>query len=102
MSLLGELLTREQCWEEYENMLQSDIAYDRFEMGLGVQEEEACISLDAAFQQMDEFYLSVEAYESQFDLPPQQLAEHYESHHLQVVSDPYWHVCVDRISQLLK
>lgn len=102
MVLIGELLTTEQCWEEYHSDRNSDFRYDLWEMEVSQEHELAIEFKEKAFELMEKEVEEVEECENDSILLYKYSEDYFNTHHLPVERQPYWQTCVTRITELLK
>jgi hypothetical protein len=118
--LIGEMLTREQCWLEYHANRDFEASYDAFEMGYhSVLGQNTCswaihidemsrglcdISREEAFDLMEAHECEIQREHDRY-APPKETEEeaqaYFEFHHLKPVTPPYWQVCVAKIDAAL-
>jgi hypothetical protein len=103
--LLGEMLTHDQCWEEYFARSLGGSNY-YFESGMDAKQICACECKDTAFEMMeaeeaDQERRMMEWYADRGDTF-ELVGEYYQTHHLKPVTRAYWQVCVDKIEAALR
>jgi hypothetical protein len=92
--LLGELLTNDQCWDEWDKDRAYDISYDMFEQGLPDNAIDSIESIDLAFEAMEATQLLKPIDQASEDL-------YFEFHAETKTVIPYWEHCLNRINKAL-